>query len=515
VPRIYLGHFYFLKYPFNHCNNYIKPTGISIISCGYADHNFEKNIIMQQVISSTVSYQGRWTALFLLCTAQFMVIMDTSIIGVALPAIKSSLGYSQSGLQWIFNAYVIFFGGLLLLGGKLSDLLGPRKVFMLGFAILTSASLLVGLAWSPGSMNVGRALQGLGSALIAPAALTLLMSIFIDPKELTKAFGFWGASAAAGGSAGVFLGGVITEWLSWRWVFLINIPVGLLVLSYSKSYLIRGSKTFGKVDWLGAILATLSLVLLVYAIVTAEGAGWASLQTLGLLSISVALLIVFIILQSSKLEPLLPLSIFKAPNLSPANIIMALLAAAWIPLWFFLNLYLQQVLNYSAFTSGLALLPMTLAIMILMVGFTGKLVQKFGFKSNLVAGLFFLTLSLIIFSNVPSNGTFLIHVLPASILGAIGMSLAYIPGTIAAMSGAKPEQTGLASGIVNTSYQIGSAIGLAIIVVIAALVTKSNLNESGQNIEALTKGFRTAFLSAAVVSGIAGLLALLFIKSPK
>ena len=470
---------------------------------------------MQKVLSSRALYEKRWSALFLLCTAQFMVIMDTSIIGVALPAIKSSLGYSQSGLQWIFNAYVIFFGGLLLLGGKLSDLFGPRKVFISGFVILTLASLVAGLAWSVGSLNVGRALQGLGSALIAPAALTLLMSIFTDPKELNKALGFWGASAAAGGSAGVFLGGVITEWASWRWVFLINIPVGLLVLAYSKSYLISGNKAFGKVDWLGAIVATLSLVLMVYAIVTAEGAGWTSFQTLGLLSISVALLIVFIILQSSKRDPLLPLGIFKAPNLSPANLVMALLAAAWIPLWFFLNLYLQQVLNYSAFTSGLALLPMTLAIMILMVGFTSKFVQRFGFKSNLVAGLFFLTISLIIFSNVPSNGNYLVHVLPASILGAIGMSLAYIPGTIAAMSGAKPEQTGLASGIVNTSYQIGSALGLAVIVVIAAAVTKSNINDGAQNVEALTNGFKTAFLSAAVVSGIAGLLAALFIKSPK
>lgn len=470
---------------------------------------------MEQVLSSRAFYEKRWTALFLLCTAQFLVIMDTSIIGVALPAIKSSLGYTQSGLQWIFNAYVIFFGGLLLLGGRLSDLFGSRKIFMFGFGILAAASLLAGLAWSEASLNTGRALQGLGSAFIAPAALTLLMSVFTDPKELGKAFGFWGASAAAGGSAGVFLGGVITEWLSWRGVFLINIPIALLVLAYSKAYLIKGSTGFGKVDWLGAALATISLVLLVYTIVTAEGSGWASFQTLGLLALAVILFSIFIFLQSSKQQPLLPLSIFKAPNLSMANLVMALLAASWIPLWFFLNLYLQQVLNYSAFKSGVALLPMTLAIMILMVGFTGKFVQLFGFKNNLVAGLLVLTISLLMFSNVPSDGSFLIHVLPPSLLGALGMSLAYIPGTMAAMSGAKPEQSGLASGVVNTSYQIGSALGLAIILAIVSSVTNSSTAEGIQSVEALTNDFKTGFLSAAIVSGIAALFAGLFIKSPK
>ncbi|MCV9929754.1 MFS transporter [Flavobacterium sp. LS1R49] len=467
----------------------------------------------KQPIDKPVPYSKRWSALFLLCTAQFIVIMDTSIIGVALPAIKADLGYSQSSLQWIFNAYVILFGGFLLLGGRLSDLFGARKVFMWGFVILSVASLLAGVAWSEAALNTGRALQGLGSALIAPAALTLVLSKFTDPKELNKALGFWGAAAAAGGSAGVFLGGAITEWLSWHWIFLINIPVGLIVLAYSKNLLFAGVTRKGKVDVAGAILATAALVIMVYAIVSGEGAGWKSLQTIGLLALSLVLLFVFFVVQKQKREPLVPMSIFKVPNLSGGNLVMALMAAGWIPLWFFLNLYLQQTLNYSAFNSGLALLPMTIAIMVLMVGVTGKLVAKFGFKANLIAGLIALTGSLLLFSTIPPDGTFLINVLPASLLGALGMSLAYIPGTIASMSGAKPEEMGLASGLVNTSYQVGSALGLAIVVAISAAKTNAFKAMGATDIVALNAGFQTAFFSAAVVCAIAAIIAAFSIKT--
>lgn len=466
------------------------------------------------VITKSV-HEKRWVALALLCAAQFMVIMDTSIIGVALPAIKTELDYTQSGLQWIFNAYVILFGGFLLLGGRLSDLFGARKIFMWGFGILALASLLAGAAWSPQVLNFGRAIQGLGSALIAPASMTLLMMTFTDPKELGKAFGFWGASAAAGGSAGVFLGGVITEWLDWRWVFYINIPIALLVLTLCKQYLLPGRRTSGKVDWAGALLVTVSLITLVYAIVSAETAGWTSLQTIGLIAIAVILFLVFISSQKRKQEPLLPLSIFKAFNLSTGNIVMSLMAAAWIPLWFFLNLYLQQILKLNAFLSGIALLPMTITIMIVMVGLTGKLVARYGFKRNLVAGLVSLTLSLIIFSTSPVNGTFFLNVLPASLLGALGMSLAYIPGTMAAMSGAKPEETGLASGIVNTSYQIGSALGLAVVSVVASIITKSSSARGVMETEALNNGFKIAFIIAAVLSATGAVIAWLRIRQPK
>ncbi|WP_447636340.1 MFS transporter [Flavobacterium microcysteis] len=465
--------------------------------------------------AQSTPYSKRWAALFLLCTAEFLVIMDTSIIGVALPAIKADLGYTQSGLQWIFNAYVILFGGFLLLGGRLSDLFGARKIFMWGFAILTSASLLAGIAWSEATLNIGRALQGLGSAFIAPAALTLVLSKFTDPKELNKALGFWGASAAAGGSAGVFLGGAITEWLSWHWIFLINIPIGIIVLLRSRSLLFTGDTRKGKVDMAGAILATAALILMVYAIVSSENEGWDSVHTIGLLAVSLALLFAFYILQKQKSEPLMPLSIFKVPNLSAGNIVMALLAAAWIPLWFFLNLYLQQTLHYSAFNSGLALLPMTLAIMFLMVGVTGKLVAKFGFKSNIIVGLLVLAVSLILFSQVPTDGTFVADVLPASLLGALGMSLTYIPGTVASMSGAKPEETGLASGLVNTSYQVGSALGLAIIVAISAAKTNTLKMTGTTEAVALNAGFQTAFFSAGIVCIIAALIATASIRSTK
>lgn len=469
----------------------------------------------KQPIDKPVPYSKRWSALFLLCTAQFIVIMDTSIIGVALPAIKANLGYSQSGLQWIFNAYVILFGGFLLLGGRLSDLFGARKIFMWGFVILSAASLLAGVAWSEAALNTGRALQGLGSAFIAPAALTLVLSKFTDPKELNKALGFWGASAAAGGSAGVFLGGAITQWLSWHWIFLINIPVGLIVLAYSKSLLFAGITRKGKVDVAGAILATTALVVMVYAIVSGEGAGWKSLQTIGLLTLSLVLFLVFYSVQKQKKEPLVPMSIFKVPNLSGGNLVMALMAAGWIPLWFFLNLYLQQTLHYSAFNSGLALLPMTIAIMFLMVGVTGKLVAKFGFKANLIAGLIALSGSLLLFSTIPPDGTFLINVLPASLLGALGMSLAYIPGTIASMSGAKPEEMGLASGLVNTSYQVGSALGLGIVVAISSAKTNTLKAIGETDIVALNAGFQTAFFSAAVICIIAAIIAAFSIKALK
>lgn len=470
---------------------------------------------MQTTTANSIPlYENRWVALGLLCAAQFMVIMDTSIIGVALPAIKTDLGYSQSGLQWIFNAYVILFGSILLLGGRLADLFGSRKIFMWGFVILSTASLLAGMAWSPAALNIARALQGMGSALIAPASMTLLMTTFTDPKELGKAFGFWGAAAAAGGSAGVFLGGVITEWMSWPWVFYINIPVGIVVLLLSPRYLQGAARIHGKIDWLGSLLVTASLMLLVYSIVAAESAGWFSLQTTGLIALSIFLFVMFIQTQKRSSFPLVPLSVFKVFNLAAGNIAMALMAAAWIPLWFFLNLYLQQILRLNAFYSGLALLPMTITIMIVMVGLTGKLVARYGFRNLLIAGMFCLMASLILFSFVPENGSYWVNVLPGSLLGALGMSLAYIPGTMAAMSGAKPEETGLASGIVNTSYQIGSALGLAIIAVIAATVTRSSMTGETMNATALNGGFRAAFMSASIISALGLIISVIKIKSP-
>lgn len=465
--------------------------------------NKSKSDMTKTTLTETQPYKKRWAALAILCAAQFMVIMDTSIIGVALPAIQTDLSYTASGLSWIFNAYVIVFGGFLLLGGKLSDVYGPKKIFMTGFVLLTAASLYTGFAWSELSMNTGRALQGLGAALIAPSALTLLMSMFTDPKELGKAFGFWGASAAAGGSAGVFLGGVLTEYISWRWTFFINVPIGAGVIIAGASLLLDGRKQRTAIDYLGAFLVTAATILLVYTLVMVDKNGWTSATTLGLAATSLLLLYLFILYQKKVSSPLLPLQIFQVPNLSAGNVVLALLAGSWIPLWFYLNLYLQQILEYPAFWSGLALLPMTFAIMILMVGVSGKLIEKFGFKTNLLLGLFALTLSLFWFSMAPVNGNFLLHILGPSLLGAIGMSLAYIPGTMAAVSGAKPHEAGLASGIASTTYQVGSAIGLAVVAAIAVAITK---NTAGVPLkESLNTGFQYAFRIAGFISA-AGLI---------
>lgn len=451
----------------------------------------------------------RWAALALLCAAQFIVILDTSIIGVALPAIQTDLGFSASGLSWIFNAYVIAFGGLLLLGGRLGDLLGARRVFTGGFIILSGASLLAGLAQNQEMLLAGRALQGVGAALIAPSALTILMRLFgHDGAELGRAFGFWGAAAAAGGSAGVFLGGVITEWMTWPWIFLINVPLGLLVLVLIPSVLRKSPCATGAVDWFGAVSVTGALVSLVYAIVTIDQAGFGSAQILTILG-SAALFAAFVVAQLVRRAPLLPLGIFKAPDLAAGNLVMALLGAAWIPLWFFLNLYLQQILGLSALASGLALLPMTGAIMFVMVGFSGKLIGRFGAKPNLVLGLLLMGGALLIFAKSPLDGSFAINVLPASLLAALGMALAYIPATMAGMAGAKPEETGLASGLINTTYQIGSAIGLAIMV---AISSSSSSHGSSKTAEGMLEGFQAAFLGAGVTAGIAALAALVLVR---
>ncbi len=428
--------------------------------------------------SSSIPDPRRWWALFLLCTAQFLVILDTSIVGIALPALQRALGFDAAGLQWIFNAYVVAFGGLLLLGGRLADLFGPRRLFGIGFIILTGASLIAGIATTPSMLLVARATQGAGAALIAPAALSMLMGLFAArPTELRKALGFWGASAAAGGTAGVFLGGVITEWLSWRWTFLINVPIGLLVLLATNAWLPRGTRQRGSVDIAGAAMVTSALALTVYAIVTANEAS--GTRTGVLLSISGVLFVTFALLQRLRRTPLVPLAIFRAPNLTIGNIVMALLGAAWIPMWFFLNMYLQEVLGYGAFESGLALLPMTLAIMFLMMMATERVVGRIGPKSALVLGLGVLGVALVLFAQMPVGGSFTGDVLVPSLLGAVGMSLAYIPAMITSTATARPEDGGLASGLVNTTYQVGSAIGLAVMVAVAGSKTTSLLAAGG------------------------------------
>ncbi|MFJ2840801.1 MFS transporter [Streptomyces griseofuscus] len=454
----------------------------------------------------------RWWALVVLAAAQFMVIMDTSIIGVALPEMQKDLGFSQGELQWVFNAYVIAFGGLLLLGGRLSDLLGARKVFITGWTVLVAGSIVAAAAQSASVEVVGRAVQGVGGALIAPSAMTLLMMLFAhDPKELGKAMALYGAAAPAGGTAGVFMGGVFTQWLSWPWVFIIYIPIGLGTLAATKLLPAVGGRRGGGVDVLGAVSVTAGLALAVFAVVRAPETGWSSMGTVLELAGAVVLLALFLVIQKRVRGPLMPLGIWRVPRLGSANLAMALLGAAWIPMWYFLNLYLQQVLGYGAFASGAALLPMTVLLMIFMTAITARLLAKFGAKPLIGGGLLVLAAGLVWLAQVQPTGTFVVDVLPASLVAALGMSLAYIPAMMAAMSGAPQEQAGLASGIVNTTYQVGSALGLA---ALTAVATSEGAGRLG-DLPALTDGFSAAFIWAAAIAAVGGLVTLLAMRGEK
>src|ERR671933_49255 len=464
----------------------------------------------------------RWKALALLSLAQFIVILDTSIIGIALPTIQQQFGFSQTDLQWVFNAYVIVFGASLLLGGRLSNIIGHSRMFVIGFVVLSVASLLAGLASSGLILIAARAIQGIGAALIAPSALSMVMNFFSHNKlEMNKSMGLWGASAPAGGTAGVFLGGVITAWLDWPWVFLINVPIGIAVLALARITIPKQTKKQqkGRVDYIGSLLITGALVLLVYAIVTANDAGWMSIQTTSLMSIALIMFGTFLAIQRSIKDPLIPLDIFKTRNLLGANIVMALLGAAWIPMWFFLNLYLQQIIGYGPFESGVALLPMTVTIMGLMIWFMPRLIKRFGFKPNMVIGLASLAIAIVLFSGLPSisdngkNQIFTSYVLPISLVAALGMSLAYIPVLTAAVSNVRKEETGLASGLVNTSYQIGSALGLAIMVGLASSQTEALQNIGVGDVNALNGGFHVAFIGAALITAAAVIISLISIRS--
>lgn len=477
---------------------------------------------IESSLKTIIQHPNRWKALSILSLAQFLIILDTSIIGVALPTIQQHFNITQTELQWIFNAYVIAFGTILLLGGRLSDILGHRRIFFVGFLVLTVSSIVAGLATSIEILIIARAIQGLGAALIAPSSLSIVMGLFGNNKsEMNKAMGIWGAAAPAGGTAGVFLGGIITAWLDWTWVFFINVPIGIAVLVLTPKLIPQGTRKKGKIDYLGAILITASLVSLVYSIVTANDVGWVSIQTISILTTSTVLFAGFIAQEKRTREPLIPLHIFKTTrNILSGNVIMALLGAGWVSMWFFLNLYLQQILHYGPFESGLALLPMTILIMIMMIWSTPKLIGKLGIKTNLILGLSLLAIGILLFSFTPANNTldegnnkiFMTYVLPGSIIAAIGMSLAYIPALTTAVENAKKEDTGIASGLVNTSYQIGSALGLAIMVAISTTHTEMLTSLGTLNLEAINSGFHLAFIGAAILTTIATTISVICIR---
>jgi MFS family permease len=441
----------------------------------------------------------RWWALGLIALAQFMVIMDTSIIGVALPHMRTDLGFSQADLSWVFNAYVVVFGGLLLLGGRLSDLFGARRVFAVGWAVLLAGSVVAALATAAGVELAGRAVQGVGAALIAPSALTLLMTLFGSrPGELTRALAVYGAAAPAGGTAGVFLGGVVTEWLSWPWIFWLYVPVALAALAAVPALLPDVRPTRGPVDVVGAAAVTAGLALAVFGLVRAPSSSAAA--TAAALVGAGVLLAAFVAVQARRRVPLVRLGILRTPNLAAANVAQLLLGAAWIPMWFFLNLYLQQVLGLGAFAGGAALLPMTVTIMVLMVAAAPRVIGRFGPKATTVAGLVLLGaglvwLSFAVFLAGP-DGSFAADVLPGSLVAAAGMALAFIPSLGTAIGSAQPQEGGLAAGIVNTSYQIGSALGLAAMTAFATAYGAADLDSPA----ALSHGFSMAFLGAAGIA---------------
>ena len=448
----------------------------------------------------------RWIALILLCSAQFVVVLDASIVNVALPTIGEALEFTESSLPWVVNAYVLTFGGFLLLGGRLADLLGRRRVFMFGLVLFALASLVGGLATNSGQLIAARAVQGLGAAILSPAALSIVATTFKDGAERNKALGIWGAVAGSGGAAGVLLGGVLTEYLGWEWVLWVNVPIGIAAAAIAPS-LIAESHAEQEVrhfDVAGATTVTLGLSALVFALLDAEDAGWGSAQTVGILAAAAILLIAFVAIERRSRAPLVPFSIFRLRTITGANVVGILTGASLFSMFFFISLYMQQVLDYSPIHAGLSYLPLAVSIM-LSAGLASGLVTKVGFKPILAAGMVLIAAGLLWFSQVSVGGSFLADILGPSLLAAVGLGFAFVSQTIAAVSGVEDREQGLASGLINTSQQVGGALGLAVLAAIANGVIGQSHDPA-----VLNDGFQKAFLFGAGFA-ILGLLATLFL----
>ncbi|MBA2476921.1 MAG: MFS transporter [Actinobacteria bacterium] len=447
----------------------------------------------------TIDSRTRWLALIVLCLGDLMIVLDTTIVNVALPSIREDLGFSQASLAWVVNAYVLTFGGFMLLGGRLGDLFGHRRLFVLGVALFTLASLGCGIAGSQDVLVGARAVQGLGGAIVAAVALSLIMNLFTEPAERAKAMGVIGFVAAGGGSIGVLLGGALTDVLDWHWVFLVNLPVGVAVCALCLVLLPggRGQGSSGRLDVGGAVTVTASLMLAVYAIVNGNEAGWTSGRTLGLLASSVALLALFLAIEARVASPLVPLGLFRLRNVATANVIGALWSAAMFA-WFFLAaLYLQLVLGYRPFEVGLAFLPANLIMGAFSLGLSARLVIRFGIRAPLVTGMLLVSVGVALFARAPVDGSFLLDVLPSMTVLGLGVGMAMSPVLLAAMSDVSPEESGLASGIVNTAFMMGGALGLAVLASISASRTDS-LRASGDGVlSALNGGYHAAFLVGA------------------
>jgi EmrB/QacA subfamily drug resistance transporter len=459
----------------------------------------------------------RWIALILLCFAQFIVVLDASIVNVALPSIGEALNFSQDNLAWVVNAYVLTFGGFLLLGGRLADLLGRRRVFIAGLLLVAAASLAAGFAANEGQLIAARAAQGLGAAIISPSALSIVTNTFSDGSERNKALGAWGAVAGAGGAAGVLFGGILTDGPGWEWVLWINVPVALIVAALAPRLILesRSESTTRHFDTAGAVSVTAGLSVLVYALVDANDAGWGSTQTLGLLALSTALIAAFIAIELRSHAPLVPFRIFRLRTLTGANTVGLLLGGSLFSMFFFITLYMQQVLGYSAIEAGLSYLP--LAVMIIVAsGVASQLVTRVGFKPVLAAGMALIAAALLWFSQVSVGGGFVGDILGPSLLAAAGLGFAFVTTTIAAVSGIREQESGLASGLINTSQQIGGALGLAVLATLANSRTDDLVASTGGSpaelTNALNEGFQSAFLGGAGIAALGLVLTLVLIR---
>jgi len=462
----------------------------------------------------TMNSRTRWYALIVLCMGSLMIVLDTTIVNVALPSIRADLGFSETSLAWVVNAYLLTFGGFLLLGGRLGDLFGHRKLFLAGISLFTVASLVCGISTTQGMLIAARAVQGLGGAVASAVSLSLMMTLFTEPAERAKAMGVFGFVAAGGGSIGVLLGGILTDSINWHWIFLVNLPIGAAVILLSLRLLPAGAgfAASRRLDVGGAVTVTASLILAVYAIVNGNQAGWTSAQTLGLLGGAAALLAAFLVLESRVEAPLVPLGLFRLRNVATSNIVGVLWAASMFA-WFFLSaLYLQLVLGYSPLKVGLSFLPANLIMGAFSLGLSAKLVMRFGLRKPLATGLLLAAAGLVLFARAPVNGSFLVDVLPSMILLGFGAGMAFNPVLLAAMSDVAPEESGLASGVVNTSFMMGGALGLAVLASLAASRSNS-LTASGESLRsALTGGYHLAFVVGALFAAAAATIGALLLR---
>jgi EmrB/QacA subfamily drug resistance transporter len=461
-------------------------------------------------VEEAAADRNRWIALYVLCVGMLMIVLDATIVNVALPSIQGDLGFSQSDLAWVVNGYLIAFGGLLLLSGRLGDLIGRRRIFMIGLTIFTAASLLCGLAQSQEVLVAARFIQGAGGALTSAVILGIIVTMFPEPREQARAIGVYSFVASAGGSIGLLLGGVLTDAINWHWIFFVNLPIAA-VTGFLALRLLESDKGIGLekgADVFGAGLLVSGLMLGVYAIVEAANNGWGSAQTLGFGGTSVALLAGFLVREATAETPLIPLRIFRGRNLSGANVIQALMVAGMFGMFFLGALYLQQVLGYSAIEVGLAFLPVTLIIGTLSLGFSARLNLRYGARATLVPGLVLIAAGMALFARVPVDGTYLADILPPMVLFGLGAGLSFPSLMTLAMSGATESDSGLASGLVNTTLQVGGALGLAVLATLSTERTSGLLEEGESQASALTSGYQLAFIIGAALVVVAIAVAL-------